>query len=93
MTNEEATLHLTTLNAIRHNFQMLKIVRNSSPDDLRVNISKEMSLFCDGITLLADGKFAAFSDWFMANTDDEIATLILSNIRMEVVNEESEPSE
>lgn len=83
MTNETAAMHLSTLNNLRHNFQMLKIVKSAAPDELRTLISKEMSLFCDASTLLCDGEYAKFADWFMANTDPDIASMLLMSTGMD----------
>jgi hypothetical protein len=80
MKDTDAVLHLVSLNTLRHNFSMLKIVRSATPDTLLIDVSKEMSLFCEGSMLLCDNKFAEFVDWFTKNTDPDVQAILLGAI-------------
>lgn len=75
-TTPEVNLHL--LNSLRHNFEMLNIFKTVDGSALRSAVGEEMKKFNDGLGILADGKFAEFTEWFMANTSP-FTQEILSN--------------
>ena len=79
MNNPEVNLHL--INALRHNFEMLHIVRNVEGSGMRAAIGMEMQKFNEGLSYLTEGKFANFTEWFMANTSPTVQEVLADAIR------------
>lgn len=83
--NPEVNLHL--LNALRHNFEMLNIFRTVDGSALRTAVGEEMKKFNDGLGILADGKFADFTEWFIANTSQATQEILANVIREELASD------
>lgn len=86
---DASTLALFTMNTLRHNYAMLKIVKERTYDDPKEMIdaiSAEMLLFGEGSGYLIGGNFPGFAKWFLDNTDEDTVKK-LGSIYQEMVSE------